>query len=483
MNRSLPARGKRWLLVIFLVAAVVTIAIMVRSSRGGPTYKGKTVVAWTEEGTVPEEVINAFGADATPYLVAAWQRTPSDFNKAAWVLWGKLPASWRWRLRRWGPVDVPGASSRAAEWLRALGPDARAAVPALAEAALRHPDRFQRSFAINTLGLVGLGNHDALQTLAGLLNDPDDVVKDAATLAIVPFGTNGITAMPDLIKIVKSRPKPFNALLTLAFLGPDAREAVPVILERFKDPELRGNALTALSGIGSGNSGTASALVGSIGSLEAGEQVKVLETLLKIGPAAKSVPPMLTAVRDGQTNMLRLLAAMAIASIEQDPPEAMPVLIEALQGKLDRGVPLTIWIPSTRTTLREGFGLSPPAAAAWYLSQMDSAGQPALPNLKAVMAGAGHVWEKVLAARAIWRISGDATATAPTLAAHLKHDDLICLHYGLEALGEMGTNAASISPSLVGFINNRSNSWASRRQVLETLRRIDPSVSRGLSLH
>ena len=144
---------------------------------------------------------------------------------------------------------------------------------------------------------------------------------------------------------------------------------------------------TSLSGIGSGDSRAAAALVGSIGSIEARDQAKVLETLLKIGPAAKGVTPMLTAMRDGQTNMLRLLAAMAIGSIEQNPAQAMPVLIEALRGKLDRRGPLTIWIPSTRTTMHEAFGLTPPAAAAWYLAQMGPMGQSALPDLEAVMTG------------------------------------------------------------------------------------------------
>ena len=190
---------------------------------------------------------------------------------------------------------------------------------------------------------------------------------------------------------------------------------------------------------------------------------------------------MIRTVRDGETNILRLLAAMAIARIEQKPGEVIPVLIEALQGKLARDLPLIVYIPSHGVTLPDGFGLPPPETAAWYLAELGPVGRPALPHLESLRS-TGNAWAQVLAARAIWRISGDAKAVAPVLARHLKSDDSFCLFYGLETLCEMETNASSIVPSLVDFINARTNSWSNRPQALRALQRIDPDSAGKLML-
>ena len=73
MNNFLPTRGKvRWLLIVLLVA-VVLVAIVSMTQDHGPTYQGRTAIGWTEEpaSEIPADVINAFGPDATPYLISS----------------------------------------------------------------------------------------------------------------------------------------------------------------------------------------------------------------------------------------------------------------------------------------------------------------------------------------------------------------------------------------------------------------------------
>ena len=114
---SLVTRGKfRWLLVVPL-AAVVLAAIGFLTEDRGPTYQGRTVIRWTEEpaAKIPADVINAFGPEAAPYLLSAWQREPTAFNRAAWAIWRKLPVSLHSRLWRYAPVDVADSSRRASE--------------------------------------------------------------------------------------------------------------------------------------------------------------------------------------------------------------------------------------------------------------------------------------------------------------------------------------------------------------------------------
>ncbi len=112
---SLVTRGKfRWLLLIVPLAAVVLTAIGFLTEDHGPTYQGRTVIRWTQEPAtkIPADVINAFGPEAAPYLVSAWQREPTAFNKAAWAIWRKLPASLHSRLWKYAPVDVADSSRK-----------------------------------------------------------------------------------------------------------------------------------------------------------------------------------------------------------------------------------------------------------------------------------------------------------------------------------------------------------------------------------
>ncbi|PYJ81965.1 MAG: hypothetical protein DME22_19895 [Verrucomicrobia bacterium] len=72
MNNSLPARGKVRCLLIVLLVAVVLVAIVSITQDHGPTYQGRTAIGWTEPvSEIPADVINAFGPDATPYLILA----------------------------------------------------------------------------------------------------------------------------------------------------------------------------------------------------------------------------------------------------------------------------------------------------------------------------------------------------------------------------------------------------------------------------
>jgi len=407
--RAVKKTQLRWLWIALFVAVV--LSVLLATSRNAATYRDRTVTQWLQVpgSALPPEVINAFGLDPIPELLRAIQREPRSFDQAVHWVWRKLPAKAKPHFANHFCVDVRGTSSRAESWLKALGSDANAALPDLIEIALRHSDRFKRASAIHTLGLVGVGNPGALKALIDQLSDSDKLVRDSAATAIATFTTNGAPAVPALMSLVKSESEPFNSLLALGFIGSPARDAVPIIMGRLRESVLQGNVLTALSGIGSGDSATVTALIELIPTVEVGKKVQIVEALLKIGPPARSALPALSKLRDEETNILRLMAAMAIANIEQDLNNAFPVLIEALEGKLARSPSLTIYAPSEQSTLPHFIGLAPQSAAAWYLAEMGSTGKPALPYLEVALV-AGDRQTKVLAARAIWRIRGEAVA-------------------------------------------------------------------------
>jgi HEAT repeats len=209
-----------------------------------PRFKGKTITRWIET-TSPfpdDEAVNAFGPDACPYLVRAIRRKQSALNRMEWALWKALPRALQIKYSRSRPVDVPGSRSCAHAWLASLGPDAQSAIPDLLEQARHGSDHFERSAAVNTLGMIGTGDSGLVQALIPLLEDSDQVVAAAAALSIPPLGPNGGPAVPTLINLIgANRPeKPFNPIMAFAFMGPAGAKATPLLVSALKDQQLAG---------------------------------------------------------------------------------------------------------------------------------------------------------------------------------------------------------------------------------------------------
>jgi HEAT repeat protein len=378
----------------------------------------------------------------------------------------------------------------ALEWLKALGPDAKEAMPVLVEVARHGGTPFDRAQAINVLALIGANDPSLIGVLIPLLKDPDPIIADATALAITALGTNAVPAVPVLTNLShqKMEQRPYNLLLAFKSMGPGGAAAVPVILEALGHSELEGNAFTGLIGIGAGAKLAVPMMIELAQGRSAVNRLKAVEVLMNVGPPAKQAVAPLKELEAKEVNVVGVLASAAIGRIEGPVDYAVPTLTRALhdpQYSNSKGsFAWNMYVPDAETTLGSGVGLSAPEAAAWLLADIGPAAKEALPDLRAAMR-APDFWLRPLAARAVWRISNDAASTLPLLLEPLKQardGDNFSFWVTTSTLDEMGPAAKEVAPVLLAFVNQKTNSWIHRRKVLAVLRSVNPVLAQSLSL-
>jgi len=102
----------------------------------------------------------------------------------------------------------PGADyerKMAVDVLRAIGPDAAEAVPALITL-LQDPDGQVRFAAAQALGTVGAGSPDAVSALIALLESDEENMRSAAAESLGAIGPKAIDAVPALIRSMEKYP-------------------------------------------------------------------------------------------------------------------------------------------------------------------------------------------------------------------------------------------------------------------------------------
>ena len=130
-----------------------------------------------------------------------------------------------------------GNRSAAAIALGGIGPEAKSAVPALAEVLddINEEETVQRDAeaAIRSIG------HAAVPTLTALLKDKDEGVRGNAARALGIIGPEAETAIPDLTRMVTDKDAGYRDRLGACYafgkIGPAAKAAIPAITEMLKD--------------------------------------------------------------------------------------------------------------------------------------------------------------------------------------------------------------------------------------------------------
>lgn len=282
-------------IVLFVVALVILLGIGAvvldptrvlqgyiqgeRFFQGRPTSYWKRALA-DHNPTAQEETLKAFkggGEAAAPVL--------------AELLKENRKSDWAGAEARW----------RAAELLGEIGPDARAAVPALATALLES-DPHVRKVAADALGAIHQEPQVAVPALAEMLKTGEclDAVK-----ALAKFGPEAHAALPALLDLLKDKDGTvrWQAVYALGKIGPEAKEAVPALLTALRtdeDPLVREHSAESLGQIGAEAKTVVPALIQALKDPDQRIRRDAARSLGQFGPNALSAIPALTELLKGE---------------------------------------------------------------------------------------------------------------------------------------------------------------------------------------
>ncbi len=229
----------------------------------------------------------------------------------------------------------------AARALGLMGPWAKAAEPALI-GLLKDKDYSARKEAVGALGRIGpsakAGIPALLRTLA---NDRDWQVRRSAVGALFGTGIDPAVAVPALMKAMKGGPDGVRSevVWALKFLGPAAKKAVPLIIEKGLQGNSRGlqeSSASALGTLGRGVKGVAAALGRALHDKEAYVRVSAAEALCTLGADARAaLPDLIKALDDKSLSAgdVRCAAARALGNLGPAAAEAKPNLERLLKSK------------------------------------------------------------------------------------------------------------------------------------------------------
>ena len=227
------------------------------------------------------------------------------------------------------------------------------------------------------------------------------------------------------------------AAVTLGEIGPEAEDAVPILIKLLQDQDaegfVRANAATALGKIGEGASKAVPALINALRDQDKYVRKDAAEALEKIGTprtiktvkdryrvviplgwtgSEDEVPALIQALQN-ENKDVRVNAVVTLGQIESE--DVVPVLIEALQDQDE-------WVRVN---------------AAWTLGQRGKSASKAVPILIKALQDQDE-WVRASAAMALGEIGESASKAVPALINALQDQDKYVRRYATGALGKIG---------------------------------------------
>ena len=305
-------------LAVFLVTVVGVIAWQVVRLRE-PVYQGKPLGVWLQgygpDGSSPEvdDAVRMMGTNVIPTLLGMLQTEDSRLKLTLAALGFRYP-----------PAETQ--HMRAEKGLSALGADASNAVPTLIEIYEQNTSPTARRAAANALVEVGPA---AKLAIPALIKSASSTNADVRAFAVYTLGRMALEPEmvdPVLIRALRDpdREVRYNAafgLSALAFMGGDAKPAVPALVEALQDSYVsaRCGAAQALGHIHSEPGTVVPALMESLRDPDANVRAFAAAALRDFGTNGKpAVAPLVELL--GDTNQqARGAAAKSLKAID---PEA-----------------------------------------------------------------------------------------------------------------------------------------------------------------
>ncbi len=246
-------------------------------------------------------------------------------------------------------IELPMAFAAREEAVRSLGiigPEARGAVPALAQA-LRDPnhqvcydaanamarigkdsvpalvealgiaDPHRRHSIIHALAQIGPEAEAAVPALIQQLQDPDPNIREAIAYALPRIGTPGLLELIDVIEHGQGRAREVAARELLLFRSAPLT-AAPALLEMAQDeaPSTRRQAIETLSALQLIRRPVVDMFIAALKDPVAEVRVAAIKALRQSGTAAQRAVPALTALLEDKEESVRMAAKEAVQTIK-----------------------------------------------------------------------------------------------------------------------------------------------------------------------
>lgn len=227
-----------WLAAI-IFAAVGGMAWLV-STYSEPTYKGRTLTSWLhgyigitigeDEQAVVDDAIRHIGTNGIPIMLRMLQAKDSDLNFRLARLLRKQHF-----IKLADPIDTKSRITIAAQGIIALRPEASNSIPALIEL-YNDPNLsfFARGNISTVFSWFGPSAKQAVPSLLRQLTNTESYVSLSATAALGQIRAEPKLVVPAMIKALHDPVMINYAVDCLGNYGPEAKSAVPELLELLK---------------------------------------------------------------------------------------------------------------------------------------------------------------------------------------------------------------------------------------------------------
>ena len=367
--------------------------------------------------------------------VPAWRMAALGYLNNERFYRGKPASYWSQALKSTAQPPPPE--------LAALKEGGAEAVPVLIDL-LKAPDPAVRGKAAQVLGSIGPEAAPAVPALSEALHDPDRDVRCRAARPWVTLAPRR-AAVPSLIEALKDEePVRLDAIRALGRIGPDARPALPALLDVLvKEDEIIKKTLDKDRSVGPVTVHALSQIV-PVDRMSVPALIEALKdehpfVRQHAGPHPRPEGPGAAGRRlgpgrgfAGQGGRRALDAVLALGRFGSVSQGAAPALVQALQDNnhLVRG------------------------ASAMALHQVGADPKVAVPALIGAL-GDKVVLVRVSAIEALAEIGKGDQEVVPALAEMLKADNDAVRYAATRALGTLGSEARSATPSLLAALKDK----------------------------
>jgi HEAT repeat protein len=323
--------------LVVLGLCMLTWTLVFRRSGDGPLYQGKTIHGWAAQLLAPGPevreraavVLRGLGTNAVPGLIRLLEARDPLWRTQLWRWGPRLPVRLRRRLLLHSRLPQEALNRQeACMALAIIGPDAKAAVPALGCLLLsKEPETMW--YLGDALGAIG---KDSLPVLTNALGHSDARVRTTAIFALKKLGPAAEPAVLPLLQRVadSNADVRVRAVDALVEMGPPAVPALVQAVEREKGQVRRG-AARALMHPGVSRRLAEPALLGMLHDDDPASRQQAIATLAAVRVREEPAILAIAAALKDPIPAVRLAAANGLGEVSGKAQPAVPALIETLR--------------------------------------------------------------------------------------------------------------------------------------------------------